>query len=164
MEDTLLDKETIDIMEFRIQQEHHSSRLYHAMELWFKDRGYNNLAKLYSKYVEDELVHMKWAESFLLDYNLKPKLKALPSPEMEFETPMDIFEETLLHEKLVTKQVEELTGFALSKKNFVLYALGLKYCAEQQEELGKSWDIISVAKLTNDMLVLDNYIGENYLD
>ena len=163
MKDTLLDKESIDLVESRIQQEEHSARLYESMGLWFKDRGYNNLAKLYEKYTQDEWTHAGWAKTFLLDYNLKPKLKALPSPEVEYESPMDIFEATLEHEILVTKQVEELTAKAMDKKNFVLMALGLKYTAEQQEELGKSYDIISVAKLTTDMLVLDNYIGETYL-
>lgn len=164
MKNTLLDKEIIDLMEYRIQQEEHSARIYESMSLWFKDMGYSNLAELYKKYTEDEWTHAGWAKSFLLDYNLKPVLKPLPSPDMDFETPMDIFNETLKHEIDVTNQCNELTAKALAKKHFVLHALGLKYCAEQQEELGKSFDIISVAKLTTDMLVLDQYIGETYLD
>lgn len=164
MEKQLLDKEIIDLMEYRIQQEEHSARIYENMALWFRDKGYENLAKLYKKYTKDEWTHAGWAKSFLLDYNLKPKLRALPSPEMDFNSPMEIFEETLKHEIMVTEQVNELTAKAQSKQHYVLMALGLKYTAEQQEELGKSYDIISVAKLTTDMLVLDNYIGETYLD
>lgn len=164
MDKQLLSKTIIDAMNFRIQQEEHSARLYEQMMLWFKDKGYKNLAKLYEGYVADERSHADWAKSFLLDYNLQPELKPLPSPYAEYSSCMDIFEATLEHEILVTEQVTELTNLAEKEGNRVLFALGLKYTAEQQEELGKSYDIISVAKLTTDMLVLDSYIGENYLN
>lgn len=163
MEKILLSKSIIDAMNFRIQQEEHSARLYEQMRLWFADKGYKNFAKLYEGYVTDEMTHAGWAKSFLLDYNLQPELKALPSPYAEYTSCIDILEATLEHEILVTNQVSELTELAVKEKNYVLQALGLKYTAEQQEELGKSYDIISVAKLTSDMLVLDSYIGENYL-
>lgn len=163
MEKQLLSQAVINTMNFRIQQEEHSSRLYHQMELWFKDRALKNLAKLYATYVDDEMIHAGWAKSFLLDYNLQPELKALPSPFAEYSSAMDIFEATLEHEILVTQQVSELTELAHKEKNYVLVALGLKYAAEQQEEYGKIYDLINVAKLTSDMLILDKYVGENLL-
>ena len=164
MEKQLLSQSIIDTMNFRVQQEEHSARLYHQMELWFKDKALKNLAKLYATYVEDETTHADWAKSFLLDYNLQPELKALPSPFAEYTSPMDIFEATLEHELLVTQQVNELTELAYKEKNYVLVALGLKYTAEQQEELGKSYDLINIAKLTTDLLVLDQYVGENLIN
>lgn len=164
MKGTLLKPEIVELLEYRIQQEEFSARIYEQMRLWFDDKGYKNFAKLYESYVVDEMVHAGWAKSFLLDYGYTPKLKPLLSPDAEYTSCMEILEATLEHELLVTKQCEKLAMTGLKNDMPVLHALGLKYCAEQQEEIGKAITIIDIAKLTSDMLVLDNYIGENYLD
>ena len=164
MKTQLLDNSTIEIMEFRIQQEELSARIYEQMKLWFEDKGYLNFAKLYDKYVEDEKTHAGWAKSFLLDYGYTPRLKSLSAPFNDYTCCSEILEATLEHELVVTKQCEELFAYATDKKLPVLMALGLKYCTEQQEEIGKSMTILDISKLTSDLLALDGYIGEHYLD
>lgn len=163
MDRKLLPQECIDIMNYRIQQEEFSARLYEQMKLWFDNKGYTNLAKLYDTYVADELVHAGWAKSYLLDYGITPELKPLASPYVEYKDCKEIFEETLKHEQLVTAQVTELAAKSFKAGNFVLHALALKYCAEQQEEIGKVINLLDIHALTGDGLVLDSYVKENLL-
>lgn len=163
MDRKLLPQECIDIMNYRIQQEEFSARLYEQMKLWLDNKGYKNLAQLYDTYVSDEMTHAGWAKSYLLDYGITPELKPLASPYVDYKDCKEIFEETLKHEQVVTAQVTELAAKSLKSGNFVLHALALKYCAEQQEEIGKSINLLDIHALTGDGLVLDSYVKENIL-
>ena len=82
---------------------------------------------------------------------------------MEINSLQDVFDVTLEHELEVTRQCEELASIALKENNFVLYTLALKYCAEQQEEIGKAITNLDILKLSTDMLVIDHYIGDKLL-
>ena len=164
MDRKLLAQECIDIMNFRVQQEEFSARLYEQMRLWLDNKGYKNLAKLYEEYVADEMTHAGWAKAYLLDYGVTPELKPLASPYVEYKTCLEVFEETLKHEELVTSQCTELALKSLKMGNMTLHALALKFCAEQQEEIGKAINLLDIHALTGDGLVLDSYVGEHLLD
>lgn len=163
MEKQLLSKEAIDELTFRVNSEEFSSRLYHNMSLWFEDKGYINLAKLYENYSQEEMKHAGFAKEFLLSYNLKPELRALQSPEAEYKDCEDILSSTLDHEIKITTECQELSKNALKRGEMTLFTLAQKYCAEQVEELKKSYDLVNIYKLTSCPLLFDQYIGEHYL-
>lgn len=160
---TLLSKKIVDILNYRIQQEDFSSRIYEQLSLWLNDKGYLNTSKLYERYSSEELNHSDWAKSFLLDYGITPTLMKLESPEMEISSLQDVFDVTLEHELDITRQCEELASTALKEGNYVLYNLALKYCGEQQEEIGKSLELLDILKLSSDMLIIDHYIGDKLI-
>lgn len=160
---SLLNRSVIDALNYRIQQEEHSSRIYEQLSLWLNNKGYLNFAKLFKNYADEEMIHAGFAKSYLLDYGITPCLQSLPSPEMEMGGLLDALEAAYDHELLVTKQCEDLATLALKEANHVLYQLALKYCAEQQEEIGKVITNLDIYKLSTDMLVIDAYVGENLL-
>lgn len=153
----MLDKKLIEALEYRIQQEELSSRIYEQMSLWLNDNGFLNISKVYATYSQEELKHASWAKDFLLNYGLTPNLKALLAPELELNSLEDVFQQTLEHEQNITKQCEEMASLALKEANHGLYALASKYCAEQVEEIGKAITNLDILKLSKDMLVVDSY-------
>lgn len=159
----LLNDKTIEALNYRIQQEEHSSRIYEQFSLWFDNKGLLNCSKLFKNYADEEMVHANFAKQFLLDYGITPCLQPLPSPEMELNTVLDVFEAAHEHELLVTKQCNDLATMALKENNHVLYQLALKYCTEQQEEIGKTITLLDILKMSSDMLVVDHYIGDKLL-
>lgn len=159
----LLNDKVVEVLNYRIQQEEHSSRIYEQLSLWLNNEGYLNFAELFKKYAEEEMVHAGFSKSYLLDYGITPCLQPLPSPEMEIESLLDVLEAAYDHELLVTQQCEDLASMALKEGNHVLYQLALKYCTEQQEEIGKSITNLDIYKLSTDMLIIDHYVGEKLL-
>lgn len=134
---SLVTKECIDILNFRIEQEELSSRLYHSMSIWLNDKGYMGAAKAWQTDADGEMVHASWAKEFLLDMGIKPKIPALKEPSQTFEGLPDIIRKSYDHEILVTKQCNDMGIQALKMNNHLLYQLATKYMIEQQEELGK---------------------------
>lgn len=130
-------KECIDILNYRIEQEEYSSRLYQIMSLWLNDHGYTGAASAWLKDSEDEMKHAQWAKDFLLDMGVTPKLPALKEPPQTFTGLPDIIKQSFAHEIMVTQQCNELASHAMKYGNHLLYQLAMKYLTEQQEELGK---------------------------
>jgi ferritin len=159
----ILKQSTIDILNYRINQEELSSRIYEQMSLWLNNAGFLNFSKLYKIYSEEELKHSTWSKNFLLDYGITPTLKPLPAPMMEYSSLKEILDATLEHEIDITNQCEELAATALKEGNHVLYTLATKYCSEQHEEIGKAITNLDIFKLSSDQLVIDSYVGENLL-
>lgn len=159
----MLDQKVIDILNYRINMEQISSKLYECMHLWLDNKGLKNFAKLYEKFYQEELVHAGFAKEYLLSYGITPILKAIPQQQCEYESLQEIIDMTMQHEIDVTRQCEELQIFALKSNLPTLQTLALKYCAEQVEELDRSKNIQDHSKLTTDLLLLDTYIGKNYL-
>lgn len=164
MKDTqLLKSEVVDLLNYRIQQEEFSSRLYEQMSLWLDDNGFMNTSQLYKKYATEEMNHAGWAKQFLLDYGYTPTLKTLNSPDGDYSKIMDILQATLDHELEVTRQCEDMASKALNMRFFVLHALGLKYCVEQQDEISKAITILDIYKLSSNDLIFDDYVGKHFL-
>lgn len=163
MDRQLLSDSLKEALNYRIQQEEWSARLYDYMSLWLENKGYFNIAKLYKNYADEERSHSCWAKDFLLSYGITPELRGLPSPVMEFESCTDILEETLTHELAIQKQCEELAINALQEKSIVVHTLALKYCQEQIDEVAKALDLLDAKALTEDMLVFDQYVGNNLM-
>lgn len=127
----------IKILNYRIEQEESSSRLYEAMSLWLDDNGYMGAAKKWKEDAEGEMAHAGWAKAYLLDMGVQPTLPALPKPEQTFSGIPDIIRKSYDHEIMVTNQCNDLGKEAMKTADHLLYQLANKFLQEQQEELGK---------------------------
>jgi ferritin len=131
-------EEVIKALNYRIEQEEISSRLYESMSLWLNDNGFMGAAKAWAKDASDEMSHAKWAKNYLLDLGVKPTLPALPKPQEMFSGFPEIIKMSYKHEIIITKQCNELAKTALKNGDHLLYQLANKFLQEQQEELGKT--------------------------
>jgi len=127
----------IKILNYRIEQEETSSRLYEAMSLWLNDNGFMGAAKAWKQDSLDELSHAQWAKDYLLDMGIQPTLPLLPKPEQTFAGLPDIIKKSYDHEILVTNQCNDLAKEAMRNGDHLLYQLANKFLVEQQEEIGK---------------------------
>lgn len=162
----LINQETIKLLQYRIEQEENSSRLYEQMSLYLNDKGYIQSSKLYAKYAQEEMSHAKWAKDYLLAFGVKPELPRLDSPECEFEHLPDVINKTLEHEIEISKQCKTLAKFAKDNDDFLLFDLAMKYCKEQVEEIEKAQTLVDMLETfgteKHTLLLLDSHIGEYF--
>jgi ferritin len=162
-----LESKIIDLLNYRIEQEEMSSRIYKQMALWLNNKGFVNFSKLYEQYAKEELEHANWAKQYLLAYGIEPKLRPLPSPEMEINTLKDILVLTLEHEKEITEQCNELAKECQFYNCYTCFDLALKYCKEQVEELEKAQTLVDKINLfgeSPESLFLFEHDIEHYLN
>ena len=133
----LIDESCISFLNYRVQQEDLSSRIYLAMSLWLDNAGYVNAAKLWKKYSDEERGHADIAREYLLNMGVQPATAALEQPEETFGGFPDIIRKSFDHEIQITNQCSDLANHALKDGSHMLYELALHYLKEQNEEHGK---------------------------
>lgn len=133
----LLSDDCVEYLNFRVQQEEYSGRIYLAMSMWLDNNGYVNAAKLWRRYSNEEMSHSDIARTYLLSMGVQPTTPVLESPEQNFTGLPEIIEKSYDHEIVVTKQIKELATDAMSKGDHMLYEFALAYLKEQVEEHNK---------------------------
>lgn len=163
----IISEKIVKLMNYRIQQEEASSRIYKAMSSWLGFNGYTGAEKLWQKYSDEERIHLEWAYAYLLDLNIKPDTPSLPEPQNEFKGLAQIIALSYSHEVDITNQVKVLAKAAQDEGDYLLLPLALKYCSEQVEELSKTQLLLDqLESFGSDKIalrLLDNYISENLL-
>lgn len=137
-----LTKTIVDLLNYRIEQEEFSSRLYLSMSLWLTNEGYLGAGKLFKKFSDEEIIHAEKAKEMLLANGLQPITPALAKPQQDFQSLPHIITLAFEHEKEITKQCYALTKAAFKEDNFMVAELGLWYAKEQAEELDKFQNLI----------------------
>lgn len=143
-ESVLISQRIKDLLNFRIQREELSSRVYLAMSIWLEDKAYFNSAKLWKKNADEELSHAGWAREYLLSLNLLPETRPLESVQTVFESLGEVIRKSLEHEILITQECSELARACMEEGDFLCFALAQRYMKEQQEELQKSYDLLNL--------------------
>ena len=153
----------VKILNYRIQQEEQSSRLYHAMSMYLNDKGYMGAAKAWNKDADDEMGHANWAKEYLLDMGIQPTIPALEKPKQDYTGLPQIIKLSYEHEVVVTNQCNDLAKEAMKTSDHLLYQLANKFLQEQQEELGRlqtAMDKLDTFGETKDvLLMLDQEFG-----
>ena len=134
----IISNKMIDLLNYRIEQEELSSRVYLAMHLWLSYSGYSGAAKLWKKYSEEELIHAGWAYKYLLDLNIKPDTPALKQPQIDFKSLPQIIALSYQHEVDVTNQCNELANTTMKDNDQMTFQLAQIYVNEQVNELQKT--------------------------
>ncbi len=142
----LLSNECIETLQYRIQQEEQSSRIYNSMSMWLNNEGYSGAASLWLKYSQEEMGHADWSRQYLLAMGITPATPALTSETKVYLGLPQIIEMSYDHEIVITKQIKKLADSALKKGDHMLYTLALQYLKEQVEEHGKMQDWIDKLK------------------
>jgi ferritin len=138
----LLSDDCIKVLNYRIQQEEYSSRIYLAMSMWLNNTGYSHAAELWKKYSQEELSHADWSRIYLLSMGVQPATPSLEQPKEDFTGFPEIIRLSYQHEIEITKQCKEFADHALAQSDHMLYQLTLKYLAEQVEEHQKMQDMV----------------------
>lgn len=137
-----LNDSMVNLLNYRIEQEEYSSRIYLSMAMWLANSGFIGAGKLFRKYSDEELLHAEKAREVLLANGLQPATKALPEPKQEFASFPELIKESFAHEQQITEQCNELTKEAFKHNCFMVMELGLWYVKEQVEELDKFQNFI----------------------
>jgi ferritin len=153
----------IALLNYRIQQEELSSRLYKAMAIYLNFNGFAGAAKLWEKYAAEETTHAQWTYDFLLDLDIQPTVPELSRPSDQFDGLIDICKKSYEHERQITEQCQALAKACLEQGDFLTFTLAEKLVKEQVEEISKTvyWlDRIEAFGTSKEALrLLDNEMG-----
>lgn len=134
----------------QIAMEGYASFLYLAMAGWFEFQTMQGCAAFMYRQSEEENMHMMKIYRYMLEMDSMPVTPAIKQPDQSFKSVKDVFEETLEHEKRVTKSINALVDLAIQENDHSTYAFLQWYVTEQREEESLMRSILDKINLIGD--------------
>lgn len=130
----MLNPKMVDALNDQIAMEGYASFVYLAMAGWFESKTMQGCAAFMYRQSAEEHMHMMKIYRYLLEMDAMPVTPAIKQPAQAFASAKNVFEETLAHERRVTKSINDLVDLARSENDHATYGFLQWYVAEQREE------------------------------
>jgi ferritin len=141
-----------------------SSYLYLSISYDMDDKGYEGIASWFSLQAKEEFEHATRIMKFIGERGGKVKLTPIEAVQQEWNSPKNAFEDTLKHEKIVTKKIHKLMDVAVELKDYATQNMLKWFVDEQVEEEDTANKILEkLIKIENNpasLYVLDNQLGK----
>lgn len=148
----------------QINAELYSEYLYLAMSAYCETIDLPGFASWMLQQSIEERSHAMRFYNFVFDRDGSVVLDAIKKPQAEYKSILDMFENVLKHEQLVTKLIHELYELALKENDYAAQVELQWFIAEQVEEEKTAKDIIQQIKWIGDkstaLYMLDQKMGE----
>ncbi|TCK87932.1 ferritin [Natranaerovirga hydrolytica] len=119
----------------QIKYEFFSSNLYLAMAGYCYSIDLDGFANFFVVQAEEEKFHAMKLFDFVNDMDARVKISGLDQPENEYNDILDVFEQSLEHEKFVTDRIYKLMDIAQEEKEHATISMLKWFVDEQVEEM-----------------------------
>jgi ferritin len=123
-----------DAFNEQIKNEFASAYLYLAMSVWCESEKLPGAAHwMRAQFIEEQTHALKMAD-FVLERGGVVNLHTIAQPTATFKSVIDVFEQTLAHERVVTELINKLYDVAVSEKDLASQVFLQWFVSEQVEE------------------------------
>ncbi len=147
----------------QLNAELYSAYLYLSMAAYFYANNLNGFANWMMVQNQEETMHAMKFYHFIHERGGRVRLEAIAQPEIDWQSPLDVFEATLRHERKVTGLINNLVDVAMAERDHATTAFLQWFITEQVEEEASAENIIQNLKLAGDnpqaLLMLDRELG-----
>jgi len=160
----VISKKMQDALNKQVNAEYYSSYLYLSMAAHFQAKNLNGLAHWMKKQSQEELMHALKIFSFIDHCGGTVTLYAIDGPKTKWSSPVEVFKDTLAHEKKVTKMIHDLVDLAQKEKDRATEAFLIWFVNEQVEEENTVEDILLKMEMLQDapsgLFLMDRELGQ----
>jgi len=160
----MISKTMQDALNAQINLEQYSAQLYLAMGAHCEVKSFKGFAHWLRVQAGEETAHAVKLIDFLLDRGGKLELQPIPAPRAEFGSILQVFEQTLAHEKNITGKISALFAAARDEKDYASEITLQWYVTEQVEEEATVSQIVDQLRAVGDqgggIWYLDSKMGK----
>ena len=143
----------------QINKELYSEYLYLSMAAYLESIGLEGFANFFKVQVQEERFHAMKFFDYVNERGGRVILEAIDRPQIEFKSPVEIFEIAYKHEQYVTKLINALMEVAIKENDHAAKSFLNWYIDEQVEEEASMDKILNQLKMIGGkgqgMLMLD---------
>ncbi|MDP2933810.1 MAG: ferritin [bacterium] len=143
----MLNKTMAMALNEQMNREFYSAYLYLSMSAYSAYIGLKGAANWFYVQYQEEMVHFDKLYHYVLSQGEIVGLKAVKAPPAEFKSLMDMFEQTLKHERYITKSIHDLVDLAIKEKDHATEVFLQWYVTEQVEEESNDNDVLARLRL-----------------
>jgi ferritin len=147
----------------QIKNEFYSAYVYLAMSAYCDSLSLPGFANWLRYQYQEEMAHGMRLFDFLLHREGRVKLLAIDKPKQDFGSTVELFEEVLAHEQMVTGMINDLYEIALGENDYPTQVEVQWFITEQVEEEKNAANILEQLKMVGDnksaLLMLDRELA-----
>lgn len=147
----------------QVNREMYSAYLYMAMSAHCNQEGLKGFANWFMVQYHEEMLHAMKIYGYIQRQGAEVKLAAIKAPPTSFDSPLDMFTQTLEHEQYITRSINDLMELAIAEKDHASQIFLEWYVTEQVEEEENDNDIIAQLKWIKDnpqgLMMLDRELA-----
>ena len=147
----------------QINNEYYSAFLYLSMASHFENINMLGMANWMRMQYEEEIMHAIKIFDMIIGMEGQVVLKQVDSPPANFDSVLSVFEQTLDHERNVTKMINDIYSIARKESNYAVQSALQWFIDEQVEEEKSVLEIVNQLKIIGDettpLLMLDSKLG-----
>jgi ferritin len=148
----------------QINLEYHSSYSYLAMSKYFLEQNLNGFANWMRVQAQEELLHGMKIFDFMNERDGAIHFSDIKQPRQTWESALDVFEDALANEKIVSERIYDIVDLSLSERDHATNAFLQWFVSEQVEEESLIKGVIDNLKLVgndgNGLFLLDRDLGQ----
>jgi ferritin len=152
-----------ELMINQINVELYSSYLYLSMSAYFESKNLRGLANWMRKQSDEEREHAMKFYDYLITIGKRVTLKEISEPKIEWSSILEVWKDTLNHEKKVTDMINTIMKQAVDEKDFASINFLNWFIDEQVEEVTQVEEIIAKFEMIGDsnqgLYLLDKELG-----
>jgi ferritin len=147
----------------QLNNELYSAYLYLSMSSYANYVGLKGSANWFMVQYQEEMVHFMKFYDYLNSQGAHVQLGALDAPPAEFGSLLDMFEQALKHERLITGYINEWMDLAVGEKDHATQIFLQWFVTEQVEEEESAGDVIARLKMAGEtgpgLLMVDSELA-----
>ena len=139
----------------QINAEFYSEYLYLSMLAYFEQQNMQGFKNWMNVQMQEERAHAFGLFHYLHERGGKVKLEQIDKPRLDWNSPLEVMEEVLKHEKFVTSKINNLACLAEEEKDRAAVSFLDWYVKEQVEEESSAEKILKTMRnICNDKLCM----------
>jgi ferritin len=147
----------------QLNAELYSAYLYLSMAAYYYSLNLNGFANWMTVQNQEETMHAMKFYNYINERGGRINLDKIDGPPTNWNSPLEVFEETLKHEEKVTGLINNLVDLAIAERDHAANAFLQWFVTEQVEEEASANEVIQNLKLAgNDphsLFMLDRELG-----
>jgi len=159
----MLSKKMQKALNEQINAEIFSSYLYLSMTAYFEQENWTGFAHWMEKQSAEEYGHAMKIFEFVNEVGGKVELEVIEKPKSEWKSVLNVFEESLKHELMITDKINNLYNMASTEKDHASGIFLQWFVTEQVEEVNTVEQIIHKLKMIGEhkgaLYMLDRELG-----
>ncbi|MFW6012831.1 MAG: ferritin [Candidatus Bipolaricaulota bacterium] len=152
----------------QIAAELYSAYIYLSMAAYCEDENLGGFAHWLQLQADEEVDHAMRLFNFILERGGQVELLPIDKPPKDFNSPLDVFEKALDHERKITGKIENLYQLALEEEDYAAQVFLQWFIDEQVEEEASAEEIVEKLKMVGDkkhvLLSIDRDLGQREVD
>lgn len=136
-----------DAFNKQINEELYSAYIYASMANFFEHRSLKGFANWMRVQSEEELGHARRFVTFMNDRGGRVILDTVKAPRIDWETPLEVFENAYAHECHISACINDLSTMSINEKDHASHAFLEWFVTEQVEEESAADEIVQQLRL-----------------